>query len=168
MLELVHSEVNVKKLFLLTIIIFTITSCKIVKLEDLQKDCSKNKTLILFFSQKIEKPIIVKIDGKPVPIISVFSGELLEIYKVPEGKHYLEISSKYYIFNKPIRELDVKYNDNCAQQVIVRNYIDKLVEDTGENSFVSKIKRKILFWKKTKGQDKNSINNKTIYGQFTD
>lgn len=156
-----------KKLVLLTLMVLTVISCKVVRLEKLQKKCSENKTLILYFSKKIDKPISVILDGKKIPIVSVFSGELLELYRIPEGKHQLELTSNYFIFNRPIREIDVKYNENCAQQIVIRNYIDKLVEDTGENSFYSKVKKKILFWQKEKGSDELSIENQTIYGKFT-
>jgi hypothetical protein len=156
-----------KKLVLFVMIMFTITGCKVVTLESLQKQCSQNKALVLFFSKPVDKPITVKIDNKEIPIVSVFSGEVLELYRVPEGKHILELSSNFYIFSKPIRELEVKYDSNCAQQVLIRNYRDKLIEDKGENSFFSKLARKFMFWKKEKGIDENSITDTTIYGKFT-
>ncbi len=156
-----------KKLVLLVVLMFTVTSCKVVTLESLQKQCSQNKTLVLFFSKPVDKPITVKIDNKEIPIVSVFSGEVLELYRIPEGKHVLELSSNFYIFNRPIRELEIKYNDSCAQQVLIRNYRDKLIEDKGENSFFSKLTRKMKFWKKEKGIDEKSITDSTIYGKFT-
>jgi len=157
----------VKKLVLIIMMAFTIISCKVVKLESLQKKCSENKTLILFFSKKVEQPISVKLDGIEIPIVSVFSGTRLELYNVTEGKHLIELSSNYYILNRPIRNLDIKYDENCAQQILIRNYVDKLVEEQGQNSFISRIKKKILFWKKAKGFDENSVESNSIYGKFT-